>query len=134
MSTVPFAGETFEMLEVSGAALLDFAEASSEGQDGNMMEGLASIKRLIRDCLSDEDWKRFWALARKTRATPDDLLKVVQSILTGETERPTSRPADSSAGPSVTEPKSEPSADVKVSTLAGRPDLRVMIRQAAKAS
>jgi len=130
-ATVEFFGDTFELNDdVSQFALLEFAEAASEGQDGDTMEGLASMLRLVKECVAEKDRKRFIASCRKNRAGAEDLTKVLQAAFEVKAERPTGRPADSSGGPTVIEPKSDVNSDAKASTLTGRPDLQLMVAQA----
>lgn len=143
--TVEFFGETYALSgEVSEFGLLEFAEAAADGQDGDTMQGMASIMRLLRECVAEKDavetyvddmgetqtkvvaygWGHFKAAARSNRATVQDhLMPVIQKAFEAQADRPTGRPSDSSDGPRSIEPKSESSADVKVSPFRGRPDL-----------
>lgn len=131
MATVELFGDTFKLnAEVSEFALMEFAEAASSGQDGDTMQGFASTLRFVRECIDPDDLGRFTAAARKNKAKITDLLVVIKASFEQETERPTSRPSDSSDGPSSIEPKSGSNVDDKVSRLAGRPDLQLMVRSA----
>lgn len=131
--TVEFFGETFTLAEdVSQFALLEFAEAASDGQDGDTMEGLASMMRLVKECVDKPDVKRFLATARKNRAGTTDLIPVLSAAFEVETDRPTSRPSDSSDGPVTIAPKSPSSSDDKPSgRFDGRPDLRLALSRTA---
>ena len=134
-STVDFFGETFTLNpDVSEFALLEFADAASSGQDGDTMEGLASLLRLTRECIATDEVQRFSAVARKNRAKASDLLVVIQAAFGEATERPTGRPADSSDGPTVIEPKSEPKRVVSLSQFAGRPDIQLGLQREMEAA
>lgn len=135
--TVEFHGDTFALNdEVSQFAMLEFAEAAAEGQDGDTMQGLASLMRLVKECIAPSDLKRFLACARKHKSGAEELTAIIQAAFEDQTERPTGRPGDSSPGPSSTPAKSESSSDVKVSEslpTSGRirPDLALVLEQAA---
>jgi hypothetical protein len=143
--SIEFFGEQFALSDsVSEFALLEFAEAASDGQDGDTMEGLASMLRLIKECVArdavlDEQGvvithglDRFLSLARRNRAGAKDLIPVLQVVFGAKTERPTGRPSDLSDGPDVTGSSSMPSADVKVANrFDGRPDLRLALSRVA---
>jgi hypothetical protein len=131
VADVEFFGDKYELNDdVSQFALLEFARAASEGQDGDTMEGLASLLRLVEECVAEKDRKRFLGSCRKNRASADDLTTVLQAAFEVKAERPTGRPAVSSDGPSSIEPKSDANSAVKASTLIGRPDLQLMVAQA----
>ena len=128
MSAVPFFGEQFDLNpEPSEYALMEFAEAAADGVDGDTMQGLAAMMRLVTECIDVKDRSRFRVLARKSKAGADDLTKVIQAAFKQETERPTGRPSDSSDGPTITAPRSVASSDDKPSRFAGRPDLELMV-------
>jgi hypothetical protein len=135
LATVDFFGETFTLNpDVSEFALLEFAEAASSGQDGDTMEGLASMLRLTKECIEPSEVQRFSAVARKNRAKAADLLVVIQAAFGDATERPTGRPADSSDGPVSIEPKSEPKRVVSISQFAGRPDIQLGLQREMEAA
>jgi hypothetical protein len=130
MSTFEFYGETFTLnSDVSEFALLEFAEAASDGQDGDTMQGLASLMRLVKECIAESDRRRFMAAARKNRAGAEALTKVIEAALGERTERPTGQPADSSGGQASIQPKSGSSSVDKAAVLfPGRPDMRKALR------
>lgn len=131
MATVELFGQEFGLsTEISEFALMEFAEAASSGQDGDTMQGFASTLRFVRECIVADDVERFNATARRNKAKMTDLMVVIRAAFEQDTERPTSRPSDSSDGPSVIEPNSGSSAAGRVSRLAGRPDLQLMVRSA----
>jgi hypothetical protein len=131
---VQFFGESLRLNpDVSEFALMEFAEAASEGQDGDTLEGMASLLRLVTEVIHPDDRKKFRTIARKNKAAATDLMKVLGTPVEDEAERPTVRSSDSSDGPVSIAPKSEPSAEDKVSLhLASRPDLVVAARRARK--
>lgn len=147
-NTVEFFGETFTLSpDVSEFALMEFAEAAADGVDGDTMQGMASMLRLILDCLAEpepvvetaedgtetvvpqpSERARFRAVARKNRAAAKDLMPVIQAAFEGKAERPTGRSSDSSDGPGSTGPKSGSNSAVKgLERLAGRPDLQIAV-------
>jgi hypothetical protein len=134
-STVDFFGETFTLNpDVSEFALLEFAEAAADGQDGDTMQGLASMMRLVKECISDDDRSRFLVSCRKNRAGAAALTEVISAAFTSKTERPTGRPSDSSDGPKVIEQKSEAKPVVNISRFAGRPDIQLGLQREAEAA
>ncbi len=135
MKTVDFFGETFALTdEIPEFALMEFAEAADSGGTVEGMDGMAAMLRLVIAIVDPADEKRFRATARKNRAGGQDLLEVIKAAFEAATERPTGRPADSSDGPSVIEPRSVVSSDARVSErLAGRPDLQLAVSRARTA-
>lgn len=133
MSKVDFCGETFTFVdEVGDFALMEFAE-SAERVDSESLAGLAAIMRLLKAAVVEEDWPRFQATARRQRASVEDCMKLVMQIFEEESGRPTVRPSDSSDGPPVTAGKSVDASSLRVAQrLQGRPDLQLMVLQAAE--
>jgi hypothetical protein len=141
--------------------LLRFAHAAKSGLDSSDMEGLAAMYDLLRQCIADEPvclfrgrritreeygdlppeataqtvmyggWNEFEAHATVQRAGDNDLMNVMQDVMRILTERPTSRPSDSSAGPQRTAPISaEDSSSLEVVRRLksqGRPDLAMAV-------
>jgi hypothetical protein len=100
------------------------------------MAGLAAIFRLVQAAVIAEDWGRFKSLARKNKATVEDLLPVAVSVFEASTGRPTQRPADSSAGPSLVPVSSEDDLSSQVIAKLeqeGRPSFALMVMQAQEA-
>ena len=143
METVEFFGEQFALEDtMSEFALMEFAEVAESGVGQNGMAGMAAILRLIRSCIVDEDAvdddgkpcapfgiQHFLASARKHRASHDDLIPVLDVAFNGVTERPTSRPSDSSDGPPSIALKSvSVSEDKGLELLNGRPDLQLAVQ------
>ena len=129
MATTTFFGDTFELNEtVSEIALMEFAEASADGLDADMMQGLAAMMRLIKECVAPADLKRFLITARKNHASSTDLVEVLKATFGQVTGRPTGLPADSSDGQQTIEPKSDVnSVDRDWGPLNGRPDLQLAV-------
>lgn len=129
MTSVEFKGEQFEVCdEISEFALLEFADAASQGMDGDTMEGMGAMLRLVRECIVPGEWRRFRALASAEKAKVADLLPIIQAAMSGAAERPTGQPSDSSDGLSTIQPKSESTPAVPGSDrLSGRPDLLLMV-------
>jgi hypothetical protein len=135
MGSVEFFGEQFDLNEsVSEWALMEFAEAAADGEDADMMAGLAAMMRLIKECVVQTQVSRFLQVARKNRAASKDLIPVLEATFKATTERPTSQPSDSSDGLSVIEPSSVASYDVRgLERLNGRPDLQLAVLHARSA-
>jgi hypothetical protein len=129
MTSIEFFGEQFDLnAEVSEFALMEFAEVAADGVDAEMMEGLAAMMRLVKECIIAADVSRFLKTARKNRAASKELLPILEATFNATTERPTSQPSDSSDGLSVIEPSSVVnSADKGLERLNGRPDLQLAV-------
>ncbi len=136
MGSIEFYGQQFELDDTpSEFALMEFAEAAADGADGDTMQGMASMLRLIRGCLTAEDWPRFARTARTNKAAAKDLLPVFEAAFGQATERPTGQPSDSTDGLPTITPKPASNSAGKVSTLlAGRPDLQLAVRKAREAA
>jgi hypothetical protein len=67
--SVEFFGETFRVRDPDEyeVAMLDFADAATN-VDSETLEGLASVKRFLRAAIVEDEWSRFWNLARKNKA------------------------------------------------------------------
>lgn len=143
--------------------LMKFAKISKSGIDSSDIEAMAAMYDMLQQCIADDPvfvlqgrvttreaclelstedaeqvvvfggWGAFEDHANKTRAGDDDLLQVVRDVMEILTERPTSRPSDSSAGPQQTAPTSaENSSSLEVVRRLksqGRPDLAMVVRQ-----
>jgi hypothetical protein len=143
--------------------LLRFAHAAKSGLDSADLEGMAAMYDMLRQCISDEavyvfkgepitkaaygdlppealsevatfgGWNEFEAHATKVRAGDEDLMGAVQRVMEMLTQRPTTRPSDSSAGPQSTAPISaEDSSALEVVRRLksqGRSDLAMAVLQ-----
>lgn len=128
MPEVEFYGESFGLVDSPNEfALMEFAE-SAESVEENTLAALSSMFRLLKDSIVSEDWNRFRALARKNRAGSETLMPVIFAVFEQTTDRPTSRPADSSVGPGTTVPSSvSQPADPAMERFAGRPDMQASL-------
>jgi hypothetical protein len=131
---IGFAGRDYRVREVSGAVLADFGEVAMGGAAAEGMEGVAAIKDLMRDCILPEEFADFWRAVRAARLPMETLMsEVVVKVIQVASERPTGRPSDSSAGPTTTQPRSEPDSSSRVIARLeenGRPDLALVVAQA----
>lgn len=139
MATVEMWGETFALREkVPEWAMFKFAKAAVQGQDGDTLQGMASMLALVEKCLTVEDWPRFDRLADENDASSEEALKVIMSAFEQVAERPTGRSSDSSDGPSVTPLKSVSNFDDRaLERFAGRPDIQaglIQMRQTREAA
>jgi len=124
---------------VSEFALMEFATAANEGADGDTSAGMASLYRLVLDCLDPEDVGKFKTLARKNRAKAADIMPVIEATFAAVAERPTGQPVDSSDGlpPTIIEGNFESKPAAKGSleeALPGRPDLQLAVIRSREAS
>src|SRR5690348_16012913 len=100
---VKFCGEQFTIADKIGLMpLMRFAKVGKAGVDSDSLEGLVAMYDLLEQCLAPEEWQRFQNTADLNRADADELLAVVTKVFEVLSERPTSRPSDSSDGPSTT--------------------------------
>ncbi len=137
MSDVEFLGERFRTAERIGLMpMMRFAKVAKAGVDSNDLDGLAAMYDLLEQCIADDEWGRFQAHADRKRADGDELMKVVAEVFEVLSARPTSRPSDSSAGPSTTAPNSTDASSSRVIAeleANGRPDLALIVTQAQEA-
>lgn len=139
--TAVFKGQTFTLNDdISEWAILEFAEAVDSGMDGAEMQGLAALLRFVVELIHPADRDRFRSLARKQRATAEDLFEFLTGKVEVDAERPTGRSSDSSDGPESIPPKHALNSAGKGSRtsglhlLAGRPDLQLMVEAARKSA
>jgi hypothetical protein len=134
-STVEFFGERIRLAEPEDCefAMLEFAEAMP-GLDSGDVAAMGAIMRVLKAAVHDDDLPRFLDLARKNRAQVErDLMPVIVAVFDRDTDRPTSRPSDSSDGPARTEPSSVVDSSSRVIARLeqqGRPDLALVVAQA----
>lgn len=152
MADVEFEGERFETAERIGLMpMMRFAKVAKAGVDSDDMAGLAALYDLLEQCISDRqvktdkdgkpigptEWQRFQDHADKVRADGEQLMKVVAEVFEVLSERPTSRPSDSSVGPSTTGPSSTGDSSLRLVRdyeAKGRPDIALQIMRANQAS
>lgn len=138
MPEITFGGEQFTLADKIGLMpLMRFAKAAKAGVDSEDMDGLAAMYDLLHQCIADDQWTRFEAAADRERADGEQLMGVVREALEAMTQRPTSRPSDSSDGSTTTLPNSvgDSSSLAVVHRLEqkGRPDLALMVQMAQEA-
>lgn len=116
---VEFAGEWFRIADKVGLMpLMRFAHAAAEELDTADMEALAAIYDMLRDCIhpgspcdcgqpgdhvpgchyDPGDWRKFERHAVKVKADAEDMLPVVQQVISKVSARPTGGPSGSSDG------------------------------------
>lgn len=135
MDEVELLGKSFKIAEKIGLMpLLRFAKAAQNGVDSNDMAGLAALLDVLEQCIDPDEWQRFNDHADKTRADEDELLQMVYLVIEAISDRPISRPSDSSAGPPATGPRSVDGSSRALRLLEGRPDLQVAVLRAAQQS
>ena len=161
MESVEFLGAEFGIADKVGLMpLLRFAHAAKSGLDSADFEGMAAMYDILQQCIADDriymrdgrpvdkpedmdgvtvlgGWAEFEAHATKVRAGDDDLMGVVQRVMSLLSERPTSQLSDSSDGLPQTSRMSEADS----SSLAvvhrlksrGRPDLAIAVMRSQTA-
>lgn len=134
--SVLFFGEPFTMADRIGLMpLMRFAKAAQAGVDSSDMAGLAAMYDLLEQCIDPKDWARFEKAADVNRADGEQLMAVVAEVMQKITARPTSRPSDSSAGPSPTAPNSTDDSYSRVmGRYEGRPDIQLMLVRARESA
>ncbi len=130
-----FFGESFRLNPAADyqCELVDFAEAAT-GDELNVLEERAAIKRLLRAAVHADDWGQFWASAKRNKALPHDhLMPVVVTAFSQPIERPTGLPSGSSDGQSLMSANSVVDSSSRVIARLesqGRPDLAAVVAQA----
>lgn len=91
--TISFGGEKFHVVDPGAMAMVSWAAASDLDTDSPSPEEVraanAAIFHMLEAVIADEDFKRFESVARKRRATGDELLKVIGDAMAAVTGRPT---------------------------------------------
>lgn len=145
-AVVRFGGEEFRVrARVSLPALMRFAHAA-KATTTTELDQWDAIYRLCAAALDPaEDLDHFLDVADRENADEKTLMLFVRKVMMGQTDRPTGRPSDSSDGPTVTAPNSEPVQDssespdlhvrvVRREEAAGRPDRALMVLMAHEAA
>lgn len=135
---VAFMGADFAIADKVGLMpLMKFAVIAKQGVRSSDEEGLAAMYNLLQQCIADDQWDLFEEHANKTHADDEELLQVVKDVMAILSQRPTSRPSDSSAGPPETAPTSvEDSSSleaVRRLKSQGRPDLAMAVLRTQEA-
>lgn len=93
---VTFEGEKFAIADRVGLMpLMEFAYHANSGLDTSDMEALAAIYEMLKDCIRPDEWDRFRAHAKKTKADAETLMPVVQQTVELLTARPTGQESGS---------------------------------------
>jgi hypothetical protein len=136
-NVITYYGEKFKVAEsISLLALGRFAKAAAAGVDSQDMEGLVALHDIMQQCIADEDWPRFEALADKNRDQGDELMKAMQEATELISGRPTKSPSGSSDGPPSTSGSSTGSSSspvVRRLEQQGRPDLALVVEESLQA-
>lgn len=143
MSEVELFGETFTVAEeVSDFALMEFADAASDGEALGRMHGLAALYRVLRELVDEKDFPRFRRAAIREKADVEALIDVIGVVMRAgraveqSTGRPTGRPSVSSDGPAATAANSTAGSFSPVIVRLeqqGRPDLAQIVGMAQAA-
>lgn len=140
-----FKGEWFRLSgeAPSQMAMMELAAYAEAGADTMDQAAMAVILDVLHDVVHEDDWSRFKAHARRTRATGDELMmdftkRAVEAVV----DRPSKRSSDASGGPQRTVPSSTGASSAPASpTLKspdeiigemndrGRPDLALVVRR-----
>lgn len=106
-------------------ARLDKAEHDEDVE--RLLDEVAQTEKAIADGdpYKGRGFETFWSLARANDQEVADLMPVYRVLVEAQTNRPTQRPTDSSAGPQATPPTS-PVDSSSAPESSGRPDLQVM--------
>lgn len=121
---VEFFGERFAVPARMNARLrVRFMRLAAEGADTAEAESEAAIllDKMVQSSVRPEDQDRFDALCERECPSDEDLMRFIVNVIAAAAERPTGQPSDSSAGLTVTEPKS-----VSVPASSVQPDLQLV--------
>jgi len=130
-------GQGFDVAPQVGAMpLMRFAKLARTGIGSEDFEGMAAMYDLLKSCIADHEWDRFEQVADSNRVDGDTLFEVVKDTFAVLAGRPTSRPSDSSDGPTPTSTSStDASSSRAISRLEGRGrgDLALLVTQHVEA-
>jgi hypothetical protein len=116
--------------------LMRFAKLARTGIGSEDFEGMAAMYDLLKSCIADHEWDRFEQVADENRVDGDTLFEVVKDTFAVLAGRPTSRPSDSSDGPTPTSTSStDASSSRAIGRLEGkgRGDLALLVTQHVEA-
>jgi hypothetical protein len=130
-------GQGFDVAPHVGAMpLMRFAKLARTGIGSEDFEGMAAMYDLLKSCIADHEWDRFEQVADENRVDGDTLFEVVKDTFAVLSGRPTSRPSDSSDGPTPTSTSStDASSSRAIGRLEGkgRGDLALLVTQHVEA-
>ena len=123
---IEFFGEKFEVPEkINHRRVLRLAKFALAGSDSDSLAAMGAMDDLLTQCVRPEDEERFDALCDREGTTAADLMEFTGKAIAEISERPTARPAPSSAGPTPTPESSGSRLEVLASERwSGRPDLQ----------
>lgn len=137
---VEFFGERFAVpARINQRLVIRFSRLAAEGADtsagdsSKANEAAILLDRMVEQMVRPEDKDRFEDVCDRERPTDEELMEFIASVMKAVSGRPTSRPSDSSAGPTTTAPSSEPDSSSRVIARLeeqGRPDLALVVAQA----
>lgn len=135
VAEVEFFGEKFRLVEVANDfALMEWSEAA-ENVEANSIAAHAATYRLLQESIHPDDWQRFRLHARRNKADATSLMPVVAAVWNQSTDRPTSLPADSSAGhQNMPESFVSPPADPVMDRFDGRPDMQLAVLRSRRSA
>jgi len=137
-------GETIRVNpSCSKAALVEFMAEAGGVDQADEVRSAQLIMRTMREVVHPDDFKRFWAIAKRERQDPvEDILPIAQQVIEAVTGFPTGQPSASGSGPATTKPSyvvDLPSRDIPtidpvtlqgIRLTEGRPDLQVAMLRA----
>lgn len=92
---VTFAGEG----DISVMDLSEYARLANQGVDSESAEGIGILADVYSGLLGERVYQKFRTHCRKHGTDGATLVAILQDLITEESDRPTSRPSDSSDGP-----------------------------------
>jgi hypothetical protein len=104
---------------LTDADLVDFLELATR-LDVDDPASIVALKDAMRQAIDPGDFDRFWLLGRENRQSLEDRMKVLHALYAAVGQRPTSRSAGSSGGPSTTPVPSAPASSSPASSQGGQ--------------
>ncbi len=135
-----FFGERFAVPQrINQRLIIRFGRLAAEGADtaatnpAKANEAAILLDRMVEQMVRPEDKDRFEDVCDRERPTDEELMAFIADVMAAVSRRPTSRPSDSSAGPTSTPQNSADDSSSRVITRLeqqGRPDLALVVAQA----
>ncbi|MET8334359.1 hypothetical protein [Streptosporangium canum] len=85
--------------DVSLMDLSEFARLATQGVDSESPEGAAIIAEIFMTLLGERTYQRFRTHCRRHGTDDETLMAILGDLMSEASDRPTSRPSDSSDGP-----------------------------------
>jgi hypothetical protein len=140
---VDFFGEQFAApARMNSRLVIRFQRMAAEGADtadvdeAKAREAAIMLDKMIEQSVRPEDRPRFEDVCDRELPSDEELMKFVADVLAAVAGRPTSRPSDSSDGPTNTRPNSGGDSSLAVVHRLeerGRPDLALMVTMSQEA-